>query len=105
MIELANVSKVKGGRRIVDGIDLRLEGGITALLGPNGAGKTTVMRLVAGLDRPTTGQALVDGRPMAGWGALTPGCGHVESSMGWRKRDDQDHGQEELLDGVSSAGR
>lgn len=29
--------------------------------------------------------------------ALTPGLGHVESSSGWRKRDDQDHGQEELL--------
>ena len=38
-------------------------------------------------------------------GTLTPGCGHVESSMGWRKRDDQDHGPEVLLDGVSSAGR
>ena len=37
--------------------------------------------------------------------ALTLGCGHVESSMGWRKRDDHHHGQEELLDGVSSAGR
>lgn len=36
---------------------------------------------------------------------LTPGCGHVESSMGWRKRDDHHHGQEELLDGVSSASR
>ncbi|MDU5968409.1 MAG: hypothetical protein E6Z04_05370, partial [Cutibacterium avidum] len=38
-----------------------------------------------------------------GWftlaGALTLGCGHVESSMGWRKRDDHHHGQEELLDG------
>ncbi|WAL41110.1 DNA cytosine methyltransferase [Brevibacterium sp. BRM-1] len=31
------------------------------------------------------------------WGALTPGLGHVESSSCWRKRDDQDYGQEELL--------
>ena len=30
-------------------------------------------------------------------GALTPGLGHVESSSCWRKRDDQDYGQEELL--------
>ena len=29
--------------------------------------------------------------------ALTPGLGHVESSSCWRKRDDQDYGQEELL--------
>jgi len=68
MIELVNLSKDKGRRRVVDGVDLRLDGGITALLGPNGAGKTTVMRLVAGLDQPTAGKALVDGRPIAAWG-------------------------------------
>lgn len=32
-----------------------------------------------------------------GYWALTPGLGHVESSSCWRKRDDQDYGQEELL--------
>ena len=32
-----------------------------------------------------------------GYRALTPGLGHVESSSCWRKRDDQDYGQEELL--------
>ena len=34
---------------------------------------------------------------LAAGGALTPGLGHVESSSCWRKRDDQDYGQEELL--------
>ena len=36
---------------------------MTGFLGPNGAGKSTSMRMVLGLDRPTAGQALVDGRP------------------------------------------
>jgi ABC-2 type transport system ATP-binding protein len=40
-------------------------GHVTALLGPNGAGKSTSLRLLLGLDRPTSGQALVDGRPYA----------------------------------------
>jgi ABC-type multidrug transport system ATPase subunit len=38
-------------------------GKVTGFLGPNGAGKSTSMRMVLGLDRPTAGQALVDGRP------------------------------------------
>jgi ABC-2 type transport system ATP-binding protein len=36
---------------------------VTGFLGPNGAGKSTTMRMILGLDRPTTGSALVNGRP------------------------------------------
>ena len=38
-------------------------GTVTGFLGPNGAGKSTTMRLILGLDRPTGGQALVNGHP------------------------------------------
>jgi ABC-2 type transport system ATP-binding protein len=38
---------------------------VTGFLGPNGAGKSTTMRMIVGLDRPTSGAALVDGRPYA----------------------------------------
>jgi ABC-2 type transport system ATP-binding protein len=54
-----------------------LPGSVTGLLGPNGAGKSTTMRMILGLDRPTSGTALIDGAlfsrspaPMSTVGAL-----------------------------------
>ncbi|GHJ92892.1 ABC transporter ATP-binding protein [Streptomyces sp. NE5-10] len=66
-IDLQNLTKEYGGRpaaRAVDGLTFRVEPGrVTGFLGPNGAGKSTTMRLVLGLDRPTSGTATVGGRP------------------------------------------
>jgi ABC-2 type transport system ATP-binding protein len=48
----------------VDDLTFDVEPGkVTGFLGPNGAGKSTTMRMVLGLDRPTSGRALVAGRP------------------------------------------
>jgi len=59
--------------RIVDGVptmrdvSLKLESGtLNVLLGPTLSGKTSIMRLLAGLDKPTTGKVLVDGRDVTG---------------------------------------
>jgi ABC-2 type transport system ATP-binding protein len=54
----------------VDTLDLTVSPGrVTGFLGPNGAGKSTTMRMILGLDTPSSGAALVDGRPYADWTA------------------------------------
>ncbi|MBS1696282.1 MAG: ATP-binding cassette domain-containing protein [Actinobacteria bacterium] len=63
MIELAGLTKIFGDNRAVDDLTCSIEPGVvTGFLGPNGAGKTTTMRLILGLDRPTSGTATIDGQ-------------------------------------------
>jgi ABC-2 type transport system ATP-binding protein len=65
-IDVTELTKEYGGRRAVDGITFSVRPGkVTGFLGPNGAGKSTTMRLVLGLDRPTSGRATIGGRPYA----------------------------------------
>jgi len=62
-IVLEGVSKRYGAVRAVDGLSLRAEAGrFLVLLGPSGCGKSTVLRLIAGLEDPTGGRILIDGR-------------------------------------------
>ena len=64
MIELHQLTKTYGSTDAVKGITATIQPGVvTGFLGPNGAGKSTTMRMVLGLDRPTSGEALVNGRP------------------------------------------
>ena len=64
MIELRQLTKRYGDKLAVDGISATIPPGVvTGFLGPNGAGKSTTMRMVLGLDRPTSGAVLVNGRP------------------------------------------
>jgi ABC-2 type transport system ATP-binding protein len=63
VIELAGLTKVFGRHTAVDDLSFVVEPGVvTGFLGPNGAGKTTTMRMVLGLDHPTSGTATIDGR-------------------------------------------
>ncbi|MGW5737307.1 MULTISPECIES: ATP-binding cassette domain-containing protein [Streptomyces] len=65
-IDVQDLTKEFGTTRAVDGLTFTVRPGkVTGFLGPNGAGKSTTMRLVLGLDRPTSGTATVDGRPYA----------------------------------------
>jgi multiple sugar transport system ATP-binding protein len=51
----------------VDGVNLSIrEGEFLVLLGPSGCGKTTLLRMIAGLERPTAGEILIDGERMDG---------------------------------------
>ncbi len=67
MIEARKLRKVYGHTVAVDGIDFQVKPGhVTGFLGPNGAGKSTTMRLILGLDLPTSGTVTVDGRRYQG---------------------------------------
>lgn len=64
MIELTGLTKQYGAVKAVDDLSFAVKPGIvTGFLGPNGAGKSTTMRMILGLDRPTSGQALIEGKP------------------------------------------
>ncbi|RUQ96936.1 ABC transporter ATP-binding protein [Labedella endophytica] len=64
MINARGLTKRYGSRTAVDGIDFTVEPGkVTGFLGPNGAGKSTTMRMIVGLDRPTSGAVTINGRP------------------------------------------
>lgn len=63
MIRVESLSKRYGHKVAVDGLDFAVEPGrVTGFLGPNGAGKSTTMRMIVGLDKPTSGTAEVNGR-------------------------------------------
>jgi ABC-2 type transport system ATP-binding protein len=63
VIEARNLTKDYGSKRAVDGLSFSVEPGIvTGFLGPNGSGKSTTMRLILGLDAPTAGDVIVNGR-------------------------------------------
>lgn len=70
MISLCGLTKVYGDVRAVNALSFDVRPGtVTGFLGPNGAGKSTTMRMLLGLDRPTSGTALVDGQHYARLGA------------------------------------
>jgi len=64
MIEIENLTRRYGGFTAVDDVTFTARPGrVTGFLGPNGAGKSTAMRMMVGLTTPTSGTALVLGRP------------------------------------------
>src|ERR1700710_1218700 len=66
MIEINGLTKRYGDKTAVDRLSFVVEPGVvTGFLGPNGAGKSTTMRMIAGLDTPSSGTVKVNGRDYA----------------------------------------
>ena len=69
-IRLDNVTKTFGAHKALEGLDLEIaDGEFFVLLGPTGAGKTTTLRLIAGLEKPTSGSISIDHEDVLGWTA------------------------------------
>ncbi|GGS96975.1 MULTISPECIES: ABC transporter ATP-binding protein [Streptomyces] len=64
MIEAVGLTKRFGAKTAVDQLSFQVRPGhVTGFLGPNGSGKSTTMRMILGLDQPTSGQVTINGRP------------------------------------------
>lgn len=74
MLELKNIKKSFSGRKILDGISLKVtDGEIMCIVGQSGGGKTTLLRCISGLERIDEGEVILDGRkfdPMSSKEAL-----------------------------------
>lgn len=67
LLAVRNVSKFFGGIRALAGVSFEVAAGeIVGIMGANGAGKTTLFSLIAGNERPSEGEIVFDGKPLAG---------------------------------------
>ena len=70
LIELREIAKSFGRVYALGGINLHVDNGeVLGLIGDNGAGKSTLIKILAGVVKPTSGEILVRGRPVANWNA------------------------------------
>ncbi|BDH79543.1 MAG TPA: ABC transporter ATP-binding protein [Methanothermobacter sp.] len=69
-LKIEGLSKKFKDRPILEDINLQVEDGeFLCIVGPSGCGKTTLLRIIAGLEEPTTGRVFADGKPVKGPGA------------------------------------
>ena len=68
MIQLNNISKTYGQKKVVDNVSIEIpEGKITSFIGPNGAGKSTVLSIMSRLMKMDSGSVLIEGRAIEEW--------------------------------------
>jgi ABC-2 type transport system ATP-binding protein len=93
VIEINELTKRYGRKAAVQELSFTVRPGqVTGFLGPNGAGKSTTMRMIVGLDRPTSGTATVDGRGYAAYDAPLRKVGALlEARSVHRGRTARDH--------------
>lgn len=62
MIDIKNITKNFGSLQVLKGIDLHINAGeVVSIVGPSGAGKTTLLQIIGTLDKPDTGEIVIDG--------------------------------------------
>jgi ABC-2 type transport system ATP-binding protein len=84
VIEVRGLIKQFGPAMVVDGLTFTVGAGtVTGFLGPNGAGKTTTLRMLLGLVTPTTGQAVIWGKPYRELGSRRRRVGAVLEASGF----------------------
>jgi len=72
-LAIENVSRIYGEATALDGVSLNVAAGeIVCLLGPSGCGKTTLLRVVSGIERPSSGRVLINGSEVAGPARYVP---------------------------------
>ena len=72
------ITKVFGGRTVVETLDLEIEDGeFLVIVGPSGCGKTTTLRMLAGLETPSSGSLFIGGREVTKVPAQDRGIGMV----------------------------
>lgn len=80
-IELKNINKSFGSFKASDNVSFGIEKGkLIGLLGPSGSGKTTILRMIAGLENPDSGEIIIDGRVVNDVPASQRGIGFVFQS-------------------------
>ncbi|WP_455821850.1 ABC transporter ATP-binding protein [Clostridium butyricum] len=80
-VELKNINKNFGGFKASDNVSFGIEKGkLIGLLGPSGSGKTTILRMIAGLETPDSGDILIDGKRINDVQASKRGIGFVFQS-------------------------
>src|SRR5690606_1895362 len=65
VLEARDIVKTYGGTRALRGVNFQVRRGtVTTLFGENGAGKSTLMKILSGVEQPTSGQIILDGAPV-----------------------------------------
>jgi ABC-2 type transport system ATP-binding protein len=79
-VEIHDLRVVRGGRAVLERLDVTIGGGVTGLLGPSGCGKSTLMRCLVGVQRTAGGTVAVFGEP-AGSPRLRDRIGYVTQAV------------------------